>query len=298
MSTSLGTGRVGIQQWVQILSEQLDAKKFVNVRDTSQLYVTDKQITDFGLPQMVTEAGPGVMDARVPLYSQNVTPIQYVLLFGISDIAQYTDQYDIFSGYKENIATSFTDLETLAIANLFNNGFSSSYTGIDTVALFSTAHPYQSYPTWSNRPSVDLAVSATNLETMVSNLRATNTARSRKMRIRDGLRWIVSTTQEFPARRIVTSLGQAGTMNLNERNEIGKRVIEVEVIEELSAANAHFLVPQNNKRHGLYYLQQKPFTVRTTPGTFDVFTRTMYVSCDESFAVSWDHAQGVYGTNP
>src|SRR4051812_11946323 len=126
MSPSLGTGRVGIQMYVQILSQQLNIKKLVNVRDTTQIYVTEKQISDFGLPQMVTEAAPGVMDARIPLYQQNVTPVQYVLMFGISDLAEFTDQYDIFSGYKEEISNSFLDLETLAVANLFNNGFSAS----------------------------------------------------------------------------------------------------------------------------------------------------------------------------
>ncbi len=293
---ALGTGRIGIQRYVQILSERVDAKKRVNIRNTNQVFVQDKQITDFGYPQFVNESGAGVLDARVSLYSQNTTPLEYTLLFGVSNLAEYTDQYDIFSGYKDEVANSFADLDALAISNLFNNGFSASYTGIDGVALFSNAHPYQSYPTWSNIPATTLTMSAVNLESCVQSLRNTKTARSRPMRFRDGLCVQVPTALEFQTRRIVSAIGQAGTMNLNERNEIGNRVMDVDVDEDLSSTTAFFLRPTDVSKHGLYYLTQMPFTVLVTPGTYDVFTRTMYVSCSKSFATGWTHAQGIFGS--
>lgn len=291
---ALGTGRVGIQRYVQILSEQVDAKKRVNLRNTNQIYVTDKQISDFGYPQFVSESGPGVLDARVSLYSQNTTPLEYTLLFGVSNLAEFTDQYDIFAGYKDEVANSFVDLDSLAIANLFNNGFSSSYPGIDGVSLFNANHPYASYPVWSNIASPStLSLSATNLEVLVQQLRNTKTARQRPMRFHDGLCLHVPTTLEFSSRRIVSAIGQAGTMNLNERNEIGNRVMDVDVDEDLSSTTAWFIRPTDTSKHGLYYMDQMPFSVLVTPGTFDVFTRTMFVSCSKSFATGWTHAQGI-----
>lgn len=297
VAQALGTGRVGIQRYVQILSEQVDAKKRVQIRKTDQIYFTDKQITDFGYPQMVSEGGAGVLDARVPLYQANVTPIEYTLTFGITNLAQFTDQYDIFSGYKDEVANSFADLDALAIANIFNNGFSSSYAGIDGVSLFNAAHPYAGYPTWSNLASPStLALSAVNLETCVQQLRNTKTARSRPMRFRDGLVLHVPTSLEFQGRRILSAIGQAGTMDLNERNEIGRRVMEIDVDEDLTSTTAFFIRPQDVDKAGLYYAEQMPFDVLTTPGTYDVFTRTMFVSCYKSFATGWTHAQGVFAS--
>jgi phage major head subunit gpT-like protein len=57
---------------------------------------------------------------------------------------------------------SGTETVEITAANIFNNGFSSSYTGFDGKALFATDHPTLGGSTQANTPTIqaDLSVSS------------------------------------------------------------------------------------------------------------------------------------------
>lgn len=295
VNTIVGAARPGIKEFVKIEGEKFpEAKNRVNVIKSTLEYERFKQLSDFGYPQPTTEGDSSYLDNKVLMYSADFTPLEYTLMFGITKKAQFTDQYNIFTTYKQDIADTFVDLDALLIANLFNNGFSASYTGIDGVALFSTAHPYLGYPTWSNRPSTDLALDATNLQTILSNMRKIKTARQRPMRFRKGVVLHVPPALEWTARQVVNSVGQAFTAD-NTSNEVGKRVMSVDVDEDLTSDTAYFVRSADKTQTGLFYLEQMPFDILSSPD-WDVKTRTMYVSCYKSMVCGWKHAHRVYGT--
>lgn len=298
-SGSYGTGRVGIRKFVEITADQADAMKRVNVFKTTQTFEVFKQIADFGYPKRTGEGAPAILDSRIQLYQASFTPVEYTLMFGITKKAQYTDQYGILGRFKEEMANAFKDGRSLAIANLHNNGFSASYTGIDGVALYSTAHPYKNYPTWSNRPSPELVLSATNLATAIAQIGRVKTARQRPIRFDKGLVLHVPPELEDLGTRLLTAKGQPQTMNLNEQNFVGTRATTLDVDYDLSSGTAWFLRARAIEQTGLFFLQQMPFDIissTTGTGGFDPWTRTAYHSMYESYVPGWIKAQGTWGT--
>lgn len=294
--SGIGAGRVGIREWIRINSDQdTAAMGLVNKLSTSQEFENFKQITDFGYPQETAEGAASYLDNKVTLYQESVTPVEYTLMFGLTKKAQFTDQYGLLAEYKGDIKDAFVDLRSLAVMNLYNNGFTSSYSGIDGVELFDTAHPYQSYPTWSNRGNssgTDMALSYDNVGVGLTQMRTVKTARQRPMRMRTGVRLIVPPALEFRAMAIANSSGRYDSAN-REDNQLSSR-ISVEVHEDLSSTTAWFMQDKDTSKLGLFFLQQMPFDIME--GAWDPKTRTQYVSCFESFAVKWKHAHRTWGT--
>lgn len=297
--SGIGTGRVGIQNWIRVEADKMiTAKKLVRSGEsTTQEFITRKQLSDFGYPQYTGEGSASYLDSKIALYQANFTPLEYTLMFGITFKGQFTDQYGIFSSYKEDIKDSFVDLESLSICNLYNNAFSSSYTGIDGVALCSTAHPYQSYPTWSNRGDSsgnDMALSYGNIGKAYTQMRKVKTARQKQLRFRSGVRLVVPVDLVETGMAIMNSTGRYDTAN-REDNQVKRWLDDVHYEEDLSSTTAWFLQDMDSSKLGLFHLTQMPLTV--LEGEFDPFTRTKYISVFKSFISSWDRAHRFWGTS-
>lgn len=293
-SQQFGAGRVGIKEFVRIDNEQYTEHwNLVQRIKTTQDYETFKQLSDFGYPQSVNEGSPSTLDNKVLLYTASFTPQEYALMFGVTKKAQFTDQYGVVAlgTYKQDIADTFGDLDALAVANIYNNAFSASYTGIDGVALCSTAHPYQSYPTWSNR-GTGLALGYTTVITALTQRRKVKTARQRPMRDKAGVRLLVPPDIEFTGLSLINSMERPDTANRDTNNIRSRLTLQVD--EDLSSTTAWFLLSSDPKKLGTFYLEQMPFDVLTSPD-WDVRTRTMYVSCYKSFTTGWKRAQGIWG---
>lgn len=293
IQTIINAARPGVKEYIKVEGERLNLAKMFHSIDSKLEYELFRQMSDFGLPKQVNEGSPSLLDNKINLYGKVFTPLEYALKFGITNKAKYTDNYNLFSSYKEDIKEAFLDLDSLSYANIFNNGFSSSYTGIDGVALFHATHPYKSLGSWSNRPGSNLALSAPNLETMRQNYRKTKTARNRWMRMRGGMYLLIPPDLEYQARHILNSTKQAYTAD-NTSNELSSEM-EMMVIEELSSATAFFFVPKDKNKHGLFRINQMPLDILSSPD-FDVHTRTMYVSIQKSFVDGWKKAQGLYAS--
>jgi hypothetical protein len=291
------SGRVGIQKWIRIEADQrTTALNLVNTKSTTQDFIVEKQISDFGYPQETSEGAASYLDNKVNLYTGTVTPVEYTLMFALTNRALFTDQYNIFDSYKEDIRDAFVDLRSLSICNLFNNGFSASYTGFDAVALFSTAHPYQSYPTWSNRGNssgVDMNLSYDNVGIARTQMRTVKTARQRPMRMRSGVILLVPPALEYKGLAIEKSMTRPDTAN-RETNVVTAGGLRVQVEEDLSSTTAWFLLDQDTKKTGLTHLTQMP--IKMYEGEWDPKTRSKYISFTESFADYWSKAHRVWGT--
>ncbi len=221
-------------------------------------------------------------------------------MFGITKVAEFTDQYGLLNGYKEEMASAFADARSLAIANLHNNGFNSTlYPGLDGVSLYNTAHPYKQYGTWSNRPTPEYALSIDNLAKALAQMRKVKTARQRPIRYNKGVVLHVNPDLEDLGTRLINAKGQPQTTALNEPKGSTKRVMTLDVDEDLSSSTAWFLRAADIALTGLFFLRQMPFDIITsTTGTggFDPWTRTKYTSMYESYIVSWLKGQGTWGT--
>lgn len=296
-SITIGTGRVGLRNWIRINSEQSStAMSLFNKKPTTQVFELEKQISDFGYPQFTGEGAPSYLDSRIALYQGIITPVEYTLMYGITKKAEFTDQYGIFDEYKDAIKDAFADLHSLACMNIFNNAFSSSYLGFDGVSLCNTAHPYQSYPTWSNRGDVngnDLALSYSGVAKIRAQMRKVKTARQRPMRMRQGVIALVPPDLEYTSLAIERSSTRPDTAN-RETNVVTSGGYTTQVEEDLTSATAYWLINKNTKQTGLTWTQQMPLDILEKD--WDVRTRTKFVSFFESFVAYWNKAHGIHGT--
>lgn len=292
-----GASRVGLQHWIRIEADQsTTALRLVNTENTDQDFIVDKQVSDFGYPQQTNEGAASYLDNKVNLYTGTVTPVEYTLMFALTNKALFTDQYNVFDTYKEDIKDAFVDLRSLSIMNLFNNGFSASYTGFDAVALFSTAHPYQSYPTWSNRGDangVDMNLSYDNVAKARTQMRKVKTARQRPTRFRNGVILLLPPDLEYKGLAIEKSSTRPDTAN-RETNVVTAGGLRCHIEEDLSSTTAWFLLDQNIKKTGLTHLKQMP--LKMYEGEWDPKTRSKYISFSESFADYWKKAHRTWGT--
>lgn len=295
-----GASRVGIRKWVQIEADQADAMHRVNLFKTTQKFEIFKQLFDFGYPKRTAEGAPGVLDSRTQGPTGTFTPVELTLMYGTSKVSEFTDQYGLLAGYKEEMASAFADARSLAIANLHNNGFNTSlYPGLDGVSLYNTAHPYVGYGSWSNRPVPEYTLSIDTLAKAIAQMRKVRTARQRLIRYNKGLTLHVNPDLEDLATRLQTAKGQPQTTALNEMKGSTKRVLSVDVDEDLSSSTAWFLRASDIALTGLFFLRQMPFDIiESTLGTggYDPFTRTKYTAMYESYVVSWLKGQAVWGT--
>jgi hypothetical protein len=292
-----GSSRVGISKWIKIEADQrTTAFNLVNKDSTTQDFIVDKQISDFGYPQETDEGAASYLDNKVNLYTGTVTPVEYTLMFALTNRALFTDQYNIFDSYKEDLRDAFVDLRSLSICNMFNNGFSASYLGFDGVSLFSTAHPYQSFPTWTNRGNssgVDLSLSYDNVGIARTQMRTVKTARQRPTRMRSGVILLVPPALEYRALAIEKSSTRPDTAN-RETNVITSGGLRVQVEEDLSSTTAWFMLDQEIKKTGLTHLTQ--MSLKMYEGQWDPKTRSQYISFTESFADYWKKAHRTWGT--
>ncbi len=81
--------------------------------------------------------------------------------FAVTKEAFDDDLYDNIARAKaQELGRAMADTKQVKAASVFNNGFSSSYTGGDGQSLFSNAHPTSSGTDFDNRIAVDLSETA------------------------------------------------------------------------------------------------------------------------------------------
>lgn len=291
-SQQLGQARIGIEEFVKIEGERYNEMwNFCNKISTTQDFITFSQVSDFGYPQLTQEGAASVTDNKVKLYTASFTPKEFTLMFGLTWKASFTDQYGLFMSYKGDIADSFQDLDALAVANMFNNGFAATgYNGIDGVSLFNAAHPYGNYPTWNNLGTT-AALAYNPVAAAMAQMRKVRTARQRPMRFRSGIRLLVPPDLEFTALALRNSIGIFDTANRAD-NQLKDRLV-VQVDEDLSSSKSWFTLAADVKSLGLFFLNQMPIKILTND--FDARTRTMLVSIFKSFITGWKHALRVQG---
>jgi hypothetical protein len=176
-------------------------------------------------------------------------------------------------------------------ANIFNNGFSSSFVGGDGVALFSSSHPTVLAGTLSNTQALDL--SETAIENTLINISLLTDDRGILIGAM-GKSLHIPPQLQFIADRILKSPSRAGTADndINALKASGSLPGGVHINHRFTDTNAWFIrtnVPNGTKMFNRVGLATKIDT--------DFYTGNVMYKARERYAFGWSDWRQWYGSS-
>lgn len=214
--------------------------------------------------------------------------------FSITEEAVEDNLYDSLSSrYTKALARAMAYTKQVKGATVLNNGFSSSYTGGDGVALFSTAHPLVSGGTNPNRPTTDVDLNETSLEAAVIQIAAWTderglliAAKPRKM--------VIPPALMFVAKRLLDTELRVSTTNndINAIKALGSIPEGCTVNHFLTDTNAWFLT--TDVPNGMKHFVRVPLQ-NGMDGDFD--TGNVRYKARERYSFGWSDPLGMWGTS-
>jgi hypothetical protein len=257
---------------VDNVDKQVTALLGKNVKELQPIFsgLFKKQTTDRKFEQIVTTAPFGdvpqkpegeeyATDLIQQANTKNVTPLEWGLMFEVTETAEEDDQYDELAKKSKYLVFSMRQVQDKQAALVFDNGFSTQTTA-DGVALYSTAHTLKRGGTAKNRPSSDADLSVTSLAQAFIDLDTDTKIESGQIvRPATGYWLHVAPANRFNALRIINSVKDPESAN-NAVNPLSDLDITIKVNPFLSDTDAWYLVPKAKDANGLLYLERKPIS--------------------------------------
>src|SRR2546428_7529325 len=158
------------------------AQQILKVRDMgNKPFVKTTTVASFGTVPIKAE-GAAVQYADLGAgFDQTYQADTYELAFKASKEALDDEQEEVVSDAARALGSSLNYAYEVDHANIFNNGFSASFTGPDSVALFSTSHPLVGGGTNGNRPTTDGDLSVAQLRTALNDIAQTTDDAGKKI---------------------------------------------------------------------------------------------------------------------
>jgi len=205
-------GANAITFWGSYNEKDTVFSKIFKSESVKDQYCEDTLITGMGLMPKKNEGSDIAYDSMSQGYTTRYTQQTYGLGFVVSFEQQEFDQYiKIMEKGMNHLSRSLKETKEITGANIFNNGFDSSYVGGDEVELLSTAHSSRAGD-FSNELATPADFSESSYEDILIQIK--NAKNDRGLRI--GLKpkeLLIPTALSFDARRIVNSPMQSGNAN-------------------------------------------------------------------------------------
>lgn len=272
-------------QWPQVFSK--GASKMAIERVAEARYT--------GLAQLKSEGGATVFDnAAGERFVYNIQMTGLGLGFAITREALDDNLYkDQFNPQSLGLSESFAQTKEIVAANILNTGnVYNSTIGGDGVSLIATNHPIDG-GTYANRPTVDLDLNESSLESALNAVRIFPDQAGLKTFAR-GRKLVVPINLNWTAERLTKTELRTGTAN-NDVSAIfttGSLPEGYQVMDFLTSNFAWFLT--TNVR-GLVYYDRIPFEMDLQ---VEPTTGNLLVIGYERYGVGYKNPRGIWGTYP
>lgn len=263
-----------------------------DVATSDKAYEEDQEITGFGLSPVKSEGGAISYDTNTQGYTTRYTNVTYGLGFIETREAVEDNQYKGRATSRTRaLARSMRVTKETVLANIFNRGFNSSYTGGDGKEMLATDHPTVD-GTQSNELSVAADLSEASLEDLL--IQIMNATDSRGLRINlMGRKLIVPANLAFEAERIVKSSLQNDTANnaVNAVRSMGLLPDGVMVWRYLTDTDAWFIKTDCADSLRLFNRRALEFAKDS-----DFDTDNFKHKATERYVGGWSDWRGIYGS--
>lgn len=252
--------------------------------------------TGFGLAQLKGQGAGLSYDSNVQSFVTRLTHATFALGYMVTMEELQDNLYEKVSRVraKENAFSQRQTRENL-VANLFNNGFSSSFKGGDGVAFFSTVHPTQTGPTYANKPTNDADLSEASLEDALIAIAGFTNDRGLLISVVPKL-LLVSRYNMFNAARIMRSTytPDSAANAINAIKAMGALPEGVVVNHYFSSANAWFIKNEIPTGSGVVFFERMATTFDMDN---DFNTKNALAASITRFSVGWGDPRCYYGVN-
>lgn len=262
--------------------------KIFNVENSTRQYEKTTTIEGLGIATVKDEQTGVTYGDLTQGYDKTYTHTTYGIGFKVSQEMYDDDLYGVMKKAAQYLGRSMKLRIETSAANVFNNGFNSSYTGGDGKELFATDHPFASGGTGRNELSTPADLSQASIEQMLTDIESTTDSTgapialiARKLLVAPANRWTASV--------ILESQLKSGTAN-NDKNPLLDLDLTYIVNHYLSDPDAYFMLCDQNELK--FYMRQKP---KFENGD-DFDTGDAKYKVTSRYSTGWADWPGVFGT--
>jgi hypothetical protein len=272
------------------------------VEQSDRAFEEEVLFTGFGSAPVKSEGAAVQYDNAQEGYVSRYTNETVALAFAVTEEAMEDNLYDTFAKVRaRGLARAMANTKQVKAADVFNNGFSSSYLGGDGVALFSAAHPTVGAGNQSNTlGATDL--SEASLESALITISKAKDDRG----ILIGLQAVslhVPSDLIYTADKILNSTlstttatnSTTGVTNVNDINALRNQGVLPKgffVNRRFTDTNAWFL--KTDCPNGTKMFVRSPLQTKMEP---DFDTGNLRFKARERYSFGWSDWRGFYGAS-
>jgi phage major head subunit gpT-like protein len=225
------------------------------------------------------------------LYEKTFTHKEYADGMAIERKLFDDDQSGIIRRRAQSFGLKFGNTIAYHMASVFNNAFSASYVGADSVALCSASHPLSKSNAGLFSNAGSSALSYANITATIAAGMALTDDKSLPMPVIYD-RLIVPPALEATAREIVNAMGKPGTAN-NDANALQGRELQLISSPWLSDSNNWFMVDSmQSPLHLLWFWRVRPEVDLDPSSNFNLVAKYRgYMR----MSYGWDDPRWIYG---
>ena len=273
-----------------------------DVENSDRAFEEEVLFTGFGSAPVKGEGAAVQYDDAQEGYTARYTHETISLAFAVTEEAMEDNLYDTFAKLRaRGLARAMANTKQVKAADVFNNGFSSSYLGGDGVALFSAAHPTVGSGNQSNTlGATDL--SEASLETALITIAKAKDDRgiliglqAESLHIPPDLAFTADQILNSTLSTTTVTNSTTGVTNTNDINSIRNQGLvpgRFFVNRRFTDTNAWFI--KTDCPNGTKMFVRAPLQTKMEP---DFDTGNLRYKARERYSFGWSDWRGFYGAS-
>ena len=265
------------------------------VENSDRAFEEEVLFTGFGTAPVKGEGAAVQYDNAQESYTSRYTAETIALAFSVTEEAMEDNLYDTFAKLRaRGLARSMANTKQTKAADVFNNGFNTSFTGGDGQPMFSASHPTVGDGNQSNlvgsAGTVDLSEAA--LETALVSIQTIKDDRGILVG-GNAVSLHVAPNNQFTADRVLNSTYQPNTAdnNINAINHQGMIPQGYMVNKRFQDADAFFI--KTDVPNGAKMFVRAPLATKMEP---DFDTGNLRFKARERYSFGWSDWRGYFGS--
>lgn len=275
----------------------LEYPSWCNVTDMEWNPIKDQQISGLGTLVPKPEGIQFTLDEPVLGANKSIEATPFGLAIEIPWELWRDELYGVMRDEVAELSRSARHRQEVDAADLLNSGFvTTNRVGFDGLALFNTAHPIlkptTGILTQANRPSPDIALSVTGIQSALLRFETQVNEAGLPMRLKPS-QIIIHPNNKYVAREILGSSGKPYTAD-NEINALVQEDMSWMVSHYLTSQTAWFMLATKGSHDLTFYWRD-----RTIFDSFDdPRTKTAVFTVYQRHVADFSSYRGTDGSNP